>query len=278
MGRPDTIATAPPNASRNAINSEGKESGTDDGLRCRRDIDDAAVEVEKQCPIRARLGQSSWSSRQPLTQDPASRGLAILDVLTRRSRPVSARATGMQRSGHAAAGSSFEARSRRLESLEERRTGAAGEIRTPDPCITNALLYRLSYCGPVPCGTIVKARRVVKAPVTRAGPGPSRKSGSPGGGALRTADASAGASESSSDGAAASSRGRALDSARGSVRHSMESNAPQRSQTMDQAGLAVAHRVQSQPGSGGASLACWRRWRTASPSPVSASSRRASRR
>ena len=29
-----------------------------DGLRRRRDIDDAAVEVEKQCPIQARLGQS----------------------------------------------------------------------------------------------------------------------------------------------------------------------------------------------------------------------------
>ena len=31
-----------------------------------------------------------------------------------------------------------------------RRNGAAGGIRTPDPRITNAMLYRLSYCGPAP--------------------------------------------------------------------------------------------------------------------------------
>ena len=30
---------------------------------------------------------------------------------------------------------------------QEEGTGAAGEIRTPDPRITNALLYQLSYSG-----------------------------------------------------------------------------------------------------------------------------------
>jgi hypothetical protein len=29
----------------------------------------------------------------------------------------------------------------------ERYDGAAGGTRTPDPRITNALLYQLSYCG-----------------------------------------------------------------------------------------------------------------------------------
>ncbi len=28
-------------------------------------------------------------------------------------------------------------------------TGAAREIRTPDPIITNDVLYQLSYCGPL---------------------------------------------------------------------------------------------------------------------------------
>jgi hypothetical protein len=28
-------------------------------------------------------------------------------------------------------------------------SGAAREIRTPDPIITNDVLYQLSYCGPV---------------------------------------------------------------------------------------------------------------------------------
>jgi hypothetical protein len=31
----------------------------------------------------------------------------------------------------------------------ERSFGAAREIRTPDPIITNDVLYQLSYCGPV---------------------------------------------------------------------------------------------------------------------------------
>lgn len=47
----------------------------------------------------------------------------------------------------------------------EDENGAAGEIRTPDPCITNALLYRLSYCGPILRGTILKPPCIVKAPV-----------------------------------------------------------------------------------------------------------------
>jgi hypothetical protein len=38
--------------------------------------------------------------------------------------------------------SSVQARDFRAE-----RGGAAGGIRTPDPRITNAMLYRLSYCG-----------------------------------------------------------------------------------------------------------------------------------
>jgi hypothetical protein len=29
-------------------------------------------------------------------------------------------------------------------------SGAAKRIRTPDPRITNALLYQLSYCGALP--------------------------------------------------------------------------------------------------------------------------------
>jgi hypothetical protein len=29
------------------------------------------------------------------------------------------------------------------------RNGAARGIRTPDPVITNDVLYRLSYCGPI---------------------------------------------------------------------------------------------------------------------------------
>ena len=48
-------------------------------------------------------------------------------------------------------------------------TGAAGRIRTPDPCITNALLYRLSYCGPILRRTILKVRCVVKAPMAGRG-------------------------------------------------------------------------------------------------------------
>ena len=31
-------------------------------------------------------------------------------------------------------------------------SGAAREIRTPDPIITNDVLYQLSYCGPVEQG------------------------------------------------------------------------------------------------------------------------------
>ncbi len=30
---------------------------------------------------------------------------------------------------------------------EEQGNGAAREIRTPDPLITNEVLYQLSYCG-----------------------------------------------------------------------------------------------------------------------------------
>ena len=48
-------------------------------------------------------------------------------------------------------------------------TGAAGRTRTPDPCITNALLYRLSYCGPILRRTILKVRCVVKAPMAGRG-------------------------------------------------------------------------------------------------------------
>ena len=54
---PVTIAKAPPNASCNATNSEGSRSGTLDRSGGRRDIDDGAVEIEKQRPIRARLRQ-----------------------------------------------------------------------------------------------------------------------------------------------------------------------------------------------------------------------------
>src|SRR5579863_7430402 len=35
---------------------------------------------------------------------------------------------------------------------ESGRIGAAKRIRTPDPRITNALLYQLSYCGDCPKG------------------------------------------------------------------------------------------------------------------------------
>jgi hypothetical protein len=35
----------------------------------------------------------------------------------------------------------------RLWMFLEVRVGAAKRIRTPDPRITNALLYQLSYCG-----------------------------------------------------------------------------------------------------------------------------------
>jgi hypothetical protein len=35
----------------------------------------------------------------------------------------------------------------RLRTFLEVRSGAAKRIRTPDPRITNALLYQLSYCG-----------------------------------------------------------------------------------------------------------------------------------
>ena len=61
---------------------------------------------------------------------------------------------------------------------------------------------------------------------------------------------------SSSSAEAAASCGKALASTRDGVRHSIASKAPQRSQTIDHAGLALAQRVQSQAGSGGASLAC----------------------
>jgi hypothetical protein len=33
---------------------------------------------------------------------------------------------------------------------ETLKNGAAKRIRTPDPRITNALLYQLSYCGALP--------------------------------------------------------------------------------------------------------------------------------
>ena len=49
------------------------------------------------------------------------------------------------------------------------KSGAAGRTRTPDPCITNALLYRLSYCGPILRRTILKVRCVVKAPMAGRG-------------------------------------------------------------------------------------------------------------
>ena len=35
-----------------------------------------------------------------------------------------------------------------LSGLDKRQIGAARGIRTPDPVITNDVLYRLSYCGP----------------------------------------------------------------------------------------------------------------------------------
>jgi hypothetical protein len=37
-------------------------------------------------------------------------------------------------------------------------TGAAKRIRTPDPRITNALLYQLSYCGVFEAGGILTRR------------------------------------------------------------------------------------------------------------------------
>jgi hypothetical protein len=36
-----------------------------------------------------------------------------------------------------------------------REAGAAKRIRTPDPRITNALLYQLSYCGIIETGGIL---------------------------------------------------------------------------------------------------------------------------
>jgi hypothetical protein len=36
--------------------------------------------------------------------------------------------------------------------------GAAKRIRTPDPRITNALLYQLSYCGALPKGAGILPR------------------------------------------------------------------------------------------------------------------------
>ena len=38
--------------------------------------------------------------------------------------------------------------------LDKRDGGAARGIRTPDPRITNAVLYRLSYCG-VKCASLI---------------------------------------------------------------------------------------------------------------------------
>jgi hypothetical protein len=37
-------------------------------------------------------------------------------------------------------------------SVDNDLSGAAREIRTPDPIITNDVLYQLSYCGPVEQG------------------------------------------------------------------------------------------------------------------------------
>ena len=45
--------------------------------------------------------------------------------------------------------------------------GAAGGIRTPDPRITNAMLYQLSYCGLSFCGIDTAgaaAGKVIEAP------------------------------------------------------------------------------------------------------------------
>ena len=49
-----------------------------------------------------------------------------------------------------------------LRRLNDRRrmggSGAARGIRTPDPIITNDVLYRLSYCGKPRCGAMLRAR------------------------------------------------------------------------------------------------------------------------
>ena len=64
---------------------------------------------------------------------------------------------------------------RPAEQLGAGRTGAARGTRTPDPRITNAMLYQLSYCG-LKTGALITAtaRRFKAAPVPGGAPALSR--------------------------------------------------------------------------------------------------------
>ncbi len=55
--------------------------------------------------------------------------------------------------------------------------GAAGGIRTPDPRITNAMLYRLSYCGIGPIERRKGRRQGGSLPVLKANVGAMQGAG-----------------------------------------------------------------------------------------------------
>ena len=235
MGRPVTIATAPPSASRNATNSEGKQSGTSTASASARDRR-CSRQSRETMPNPGTARAESWSS-------PVLMGAELC--------PLQSLAVSM----------GYSADQRQIPAPNNRFREWVGTHESGGWCRRRDSNSRPMHyeCIALPTELL----RPGSAPDYRQGTlhckganrGPALASRKNGHSAAVPAAAGIGCSSSSSAEAVASC-GKALASTRDGVRHSIASKAPQRSQTIDHAGLALAQRVQSQAGSGGASLAC----------------------